>query len=104
MIAPVAGSGSCPTWIARVSNSMRDRLRERVALEPEHAREPRRRPLEPVEQVAADARLGRETPDAEHSLGAVGLRVGAAEEPLPREERQHVVAVHALRLGLVALD
>ena len=40
----------------------------------------------------------------QHALGAVGLEVGAADEPVAGEQRQHVVAVRALVLALVDLD
>ena len=53
---------------------------------------------------AADARLGGEPPDAQHAFGAVGLQVGAAEEPVAGEQRQDVVAEDALVLALVDLD
>ena len=54
MIAPVAGSGSWPTWIARVSKSIRRSL-ALDALEAEDAREPRRGALELRVDVAAHA-------------------------------------------------
>ena len=63
-----------------------------------------RRALELRVDVAAHARLGCEAADAQHALRAVGLQVGAAEEAVACEERQHVVAVNALVLALVDLD
>ena len=36
--------------------------------------------------------------------GPIGLEVGAADEPVPPEEREHVVAVDPLGLALVDLD
>jgi hypothetical protein len=40
----------------------------------------------------------------QHALCAVGLEIGAADDPVAREQRQHVVAVHPLVLALVDLD
>src|SRR5579864_4996520 len=104
MIAPVAGSGSCPSWIARVSKSMRRILRTHDALGPQHPGEPGERGVEGVVERAAYARLGVEGLDRERSVGAVVLEVGAADEPVAAEERQHVVPVDPLRLALVDLD
>ena len=42
--------------------------------------------------------------DLQHAAGAVGLQVGAADEPVAEEQRQDVVAVDALVLALVHLD
>ena len=41
---------------------------------------------------------------AQHALGALVLQVGAADEAVAAEQRQHVVAVDALVLALVDLD
>ena len=49
-------------------------------------------------------RLGVEASHVEHALRAVGLEVGAADDPVAGEQRQHVVAVRALVLALVDLD
>ena len=57
-----------------------------------------------VFDVAADLRLRREPPHAQDALGTVGLQVGATEEAVAGQERQHVVAVDALVLALVDLD
>ena len=42
--------------------------------------------------------------DPQHTLGPIGLQVGAAEEPVTREQREDVVPVGALVLALVDLD
>ena len=108
MIAPVAGSGSCPTWIARVSKSMGG-ASSRVPdapdpLEAEDAGEAVGGPVELGVDVAADARLAGELPDPQHALGAVGLQIGPPEEAVAGEQRQDVVAVDPLVLALVHLD
>ena len=71
---------------------------------PEHAGEAAERRVEARREVAADAGLGMERLDAEDALGAVVLQVGAADEAVAPQQRQHVVAVHALVLALVDLD
>ena len=73
-------------------------------LEPERAREPRRGALERLVEAAAHARLGREALDLQHAARAVRLQVGAADDAVADEQRQHVVAEHALVLALVDLD
>ena len=60
--------------------------------------------LERLVEAPADARLGREALDLEHAAGPVGLQVGAADEAVADEQRQHVVAVDPLVLALVDLD
>src|SRR5215212_6767123 len=73
-------------------------------LEPERAAEPRRGALERVVEAAPHARLRCELPDPEDALAAVRLQVGAADETVADEQREHVVAVHPLGLALVDLD
>ena len=46
----------------------------------------------------------REAADAQDALGTVGLQIGAPDEAVAGEQRQDVVAVHALVLALVHLD
>src|SRR5690348_12433697 len=108
MIAPVAASGSCPTWIARVSKSSSSSATSWSLtfhpLETEEAGKSGRRAFELCLDVAAHARLRREAADAEHALGPVGLHVGTAHETIAGQEREHVVAELALVLTLVDLD
>src|SRR5262245_2150838 len=117
MTEPVVSSGSCPAWIARVSKSTREAYRRRLllerprwralgALEPDDAEQLRERLVDRLVERArgADARLPVEALEAEDALGAVGLQVAAADDPVPPQERQHVVAVHALVRALVDLD
>src|SRR4051794_30806505 len=122
MIAPVAGSGSCPAWMARVSNSMRPMLpppvrvtastptalaSSAVALHPleaENAYEPRRGALQRVVEPAANLRLRREPPDPQHALRSVRLEIRAPNDPVVEQEREDVVAVDTLVLALVDLD
>src|SRR6266516_4053799 len=97
MIAPVAGSGSWPTWIARVSNSISEGYsRQGDRLELERAGEACGGALEPRGDVAADAGLRHEALDPEDPGSPVGFHVGPAEEAVAGEERQDVVAVRAL--------
>src|SRR5579884_1801453 len=113
MIAPVAGSGSWPSWIARVSKSIRAMLTPRSCssvasandgLCADHAGEPRERSLGCIVEVAAHAGLAVERLHAKRALRPVVLQVGAADEPVAQQQRQDVVAVHALVLALVDLD
>src|SRR5262245_13245041 len=91
--APDVGSGSCPAWIALVSKSMLPLAGD--CREAECAREPGQRALEAgLRRLAAtDAGLEVEGAYAERVLRAVGLEVGASDEVVADEERQHVVAV-----------
>src|SRR3954452_20856216 len=97
LTAPVSGSGSCPAWIARVSNSTLDL----APLEPEHMSEPRERlaqgarsrPLLPVHRQGSQ-RTGL----------AVGLEVDPADHVGAVEQRQHVVAVDARVRRFVDLE
>src|SRR5579864_6519905 len=73
-------------------------------LEPEHARETCGRALELRAEVPAHARLGVEGTNVEDSRGAIRLEVGAADDAVAGEQRQHVVAVRAFVLALVDLD
>src|SRR6266581_2000475 len=104
MIAPVAGSGSWPSWIARVSKSMRVILRTRDLFGSQHPGELGERCIEGVVERPADAWLGMERLDLERALGSIVLEVGTADEPVLLEEREHVVAVDPLVLALVDLD
>src|SRR4051794_31058996 len=108
MIAPVAGSGSWPTWIARVSKPSGS-LSMPVSLaldplEPEDAGEACSGLLQLRVDVPGRPRLGREPADAQDAFGAIGLHVRAAEKAVAGEQRQHVVAVQPLVLALVDLD
>src|SRR5512146_2285790 len=85
--------------MARVSKSIAS-----AYFQAEGTREARRRPLERRVQASPHARLRREPPDPQDALAAVGLQVGPADEAVADEERQHVVAVHALVLAFVDLD
>src|SRR3954470_20047111 len=97
LTAPVSGSGSCPAWIARVSNSTLDL----APLEPQHMSEPR-------ERLAQGARSRTLLPV--HRQGpqrtglAVGLEVDPADHVRAVEQRQHVVAVDARGRRLVYLE
>src|SRR6186713_2307518 len=97
LTAPVSGSGSCPAWIARVSNSTLDL----APLEPEHMDEPR-------ERLAQRARSRTLLPV--HRQGpqrtglAVGLDVDPADDLRAVEQRQNVVAVDARVRRLVNLE
>src|SRR5438132_677647 len=51
-----------------------------------------------------EPRLEMHVSDFQRSLGAMGLRVDAADELAVMENRQRVVAVHALRTGRIHLD
>src|SRR3954453_683390 len=104
MMAPVAGSGSWPSWIARVSKSMRKSLRVGDALSADDARQARQRGVEHVVELCAHAGLGVERLQDETALGAVVFQVGATDEPVAPQKRKDVVAVHAVRLPLVDLD
>src|SRR6478609_5783779 len=104
MIAPVAGSGSCPSWIARVSKSMPRSLRVRDVFGAEDAGQARERRVERVVEVRPDSGLGVERLHDEAAFAAVVLEVGTADQAVAPEERQDVVAVHALVLALVDLD
>src|SRR5262249_25976617 len=73
-------------------------------LETEHAGEPRGGTLERLVEAAANLRLRREALDLKDAELPVGLHVGAPEQAVADEERQHVVAVHPLRRSLVDLD
>src|SRR6478736_808669 len=72
--------------------------------ESEHARQSSGRALELRRDVPTHPRLGVEAPHEEHAFGAVGLEVGAADEAVAGEQREHVIAVLALVLALVDLD
>src|SRR6185503_21253480 len=91
---PVSGSGSCPAWIARVSNSTLDL----APLEPEHVGEPaeglsqRPRPLAPLPMHCQGPQRTRL---------AIGLHVDPADDVGAVEQRQHVVAVDPGRRRLV---
>src|SRR5438105_3108756 len=101
MTAPVSGSGAWPTWMARVSKSMRPSLTVH-ALEPELPRQARDRPL--ARLGAAEAGLGMPGPQRQRARLAIGAQVCPADDAIARDQRQHVVAVAALRLRLVHLD
>src|SRR4051812_39736831 len=98
MMAPVAGSGSCPAWIARVSNSMRTMLDELR--------------IQPPRQLAQRLRerhrlLPVLPPRAKHAELArlpVVHRLDTADDTVAAQDRQHVVAVFALRLRDVHLQ
>src|SRR3954454_3675452 len=96
---PVVGSGSWPAWIARVSKSI-----DSAYCQPQGAGEPCRGAREGLVEPAAHARLRREPLDLQHAASAVGLEIGPPDEAVADEERQHVVAVHALVRALVDLD
>src|SRR5579871_4035293 len=98
MTAPVSGSGAWPTWMARVSKSIPPSLTLH-RLQPELAREPGERPLE--RRRAAKAPLRVPGLERERARLPVRAQVGAADDAVAGEQRQHVVAVAALRLGLV---
>src|SRR3990172_5639593 len=81
--APGAGSGSCPTWIARVSNSMRRILGKPHPLGAEDSGEARERLVQarrvaPGPEHLERLRLPVEAPDA-------------AYEAVADEDREHVV-------------
>src|SRR3954469_9305894 len=97
LTAPVSGSGSCPAWIARVSNSTLDL----APLEPEHLGEPpeglpqRPRPFPPLP-------VHRQSP--QRTRLAIGLHVYPPDDLRAVEQRQHVVAVDPGGRGLVDLQ
>src|SRR3954468_6194049 len=98
MMAPVAGSGSCPAWIARVSNSMRTMLDE-LRIQPPRKLAQRlreRRRLLPVLPPRAE--------HAQFARLAVVDRLDAADDAVAAQDRQHVVAVLALRQRHVHLQ
>src|SRR5437773_2208356 len=111
MTEPVAGSGSCPSWIARVSKSMSPILVTEVG-PPDRRNPPRIRDLpgsEPLRQAfhrASDAgacplRRARFREDAQHSQRsslAVEGGLDATDDPIPAQDRKHVVTVLAFRL------
>ena len=87
MIAPVAGSGSWPSWIARVSKSIRSMLTSA-----------RGRPeARPGRRASRLARLPPEALDGERVRLPVEDGLDAADEPVAAEDRQDVVAVLPLR-------
>src|SRR3954452_6153442 len=96
---PVAGSGSWPAWIARVSKSI-----DSAYCQPQGAGEPCRGARERLVELAAHSGLGREALDLQHAVPPFGLEVGAPHEAVAHEQRQDVVAVHALVRPLVDLD
>src|SRR5918998_245378 len=102
MTAPVVGSASWPSWIARVSNSMLWMLvrRELDALGAEKAREAPERAVEAGE-IAVGLRV--DPVDAEHACAAVVLGVDPPDQTLPPENGQDEVPVLALRLRDVDL-
>ncbi len=79
-------------WYRRPSQPHARRARARGRAR-RRARPSARTPVLAVERV-----------HAQRALGAVGLEVGAADDAVAPEERQHVVAVPALGLRLVDLD
>src|SRR5262245_21955990 len=90
-MAPVALSGSCPSWIARVSKCTGGMLRA----------EPR---AEARQRLVGTRRVA---PGAEHLELAgppVEPRLDPADEPVADEDRQDVVAVLPLRLRHVHLE
>src|SRR5215217_447774 len=100
-----ARGGRCGARMARPAREEAARLAlADDALEADRASQPRRGTLQRIVEAAADARLGRELPDPEDALAAVGLQVGAADEPVSDEQREDVIAVDPLRLALVDLD
>src|SRR5690242_686243 len=72
--------------------------------EPEHTGEPNCGPFELPRDIPAGPGLGMEAPHVQHALCAVGLEVGATDDPVAGEQWQHVVAVLTLVLTLVDLD
>ena len=78
----------------------------RTSVEPDRAGEPVERRVERVVERAggADAVLAVEGPDDEAPLLPLRLEVGAADDPVAAQEREHVVAVLPLRRRLVDLD
>src|SRR3954451_12661051 len=98
MMAPVAGSGSCPAWIARVSNSMRTMLDE-LRIQP-----PRQLAQRPRERHRLLPVLPPRAKHAELARLPVVHRLDTADDASPAQDRQHVVAVFALRLRNVHLQ
>src|SRR4051794_21858216 len=96
MIAPVAESGSCPSWIARVSKSIGHRLDE-FCVEP--ACEILQRALH---RVRATFPPGSE--DAQHPGPAIVERLDPPDDAVAPQDRQDVVAVLALCLRDVHLE
>ena len=78
----------------------------RTVLQPDHPPQPVERPVERrVERCRGPhAVLAVEGLDDELAARAFRLQVGAADDPVAPEERQHVVPVPALRRRLVDLD
>src|ERR1051326_5462960 len=96
MTAPVAGSGSWPAWMARVSNSTDESLGAGHTLRSDHLGEPGERTVEDVVEPRPDAALAVEREHAQHALAPVVLQVDPPDEHLAAEERKHVVTVDAL--------
>src|SRR4029079_15333133 len=100
--APVEGSGSCPAWMASVSNSMsadnsggaNDRC------------QPRQRTVEGalVSHAPADPGLGVQRQQPQAAGGAVGLEVDPGGQPVAQHEGQHAVPVAPLVGALGDLD
>ena len=57
-----------------------------------------------VRRLFRSAGFGVRAEHPEHPVLAVGLEVDPADDPVAEQEREHVVAVHPLRLGHVDLD
>src|SRR3954464_8726637 len=113
---PVAGSGSCPAWIARVSKSIAFRLLTK-AVPPDRRRfrvhdlgrvEPLRQALDRARdsrpRAGGRARFGPETLDPEHLRRAIESRLDPPDGPVTAQDRQDVVAVLPLRLRDVHLE
>src|SRR5579871_1148763 len=103
MIAPVAGSGSCPAWIARVSksSSLKSTAPRMLETRPEPAGEARERP---VEGRRLDALLPPHALNVQLSRLAVVDGLDAPDHTVAAQDREHVVAVLALRLRNVHLE
>src|SRR5438128_5475485 len=114
MTEPVAGSGSWPSWIARVSKSMYPILVTEVG--PPDRRHAARivdllraEPFREAPHGTSDsracplrcARLGEDALHAQHLALAVEDRLDAPDDAIAPEDGQDVVAVLALRLGHV---
>src|SRR6478672_13113007 len=97
-MAPVAESGFCPAWIARVSNSIAVILVTVLDL-PD---------IEEVskacKRLVRARRISPGTEDLERLRLSVEPRLDATDESVPDEDRQDVVAVLALRLWHVHLE
>src|SRR5215467_9903832 len=97
-MAPVAGSGACPAWIARVSNSIGLILVSTLDLPGTQERGQR------FERLVQPRGITPRTEQLERSRLAVEARFGTPNEAVADEQRQDVVAVLALGLRHVHLE